>query len=71
MTREQILKAMVGMELRFVAEVFQDEEVDILFEEQYGREEDYQIYADRKDSEIYCVEVERLEDGNNKIIKAW
>lgn len=65
MTRNEMLNQMVGMELQFVAELFQTEET-VITSKQEGREEDYQIYIDTVDSEIYSVNVEK-----GIITKAW
>ena len=64
MTRTEMVNQMVGMKLEFVGELFEEE--TIIISKQEGREEDYQIYADEEDSEIYCVVVK---DG--KIVKVW
>jgi len=64
MTRTEMVNKMVGMELEFVGELFEEETV--ITSKQEGRQEDYQVYADEEDSEIYCVTVE-----NGIITEAW
>ena len=71
MKREEMLKEMIGFDLYFVPELFEDEEADILVEKQEGRQEDYQIYADRPDSEIYCVNIKKDENDRDIITAAW